>query len=627
MAYQALYRKWRPQTFDEVRGQDAIVTTLKNQIKSDRIGHAYLFCGTRGTGKTSVAKIFARAVNCAHAKEHDGNPCNDCAVCRSILAASSMNVFEIDAASNNGVDNIRDIREQVEYPPTEGRYKVYIIDEVHMLSTGAFNALLKTLEEPPSYVIFILATTDPQKIPQTILSRCQRYDFRRISADTVAARIHELMEAEHLEIEERAVRYLARAADGALRDGLSLLDQCLAYHYGEKLTYEQVLDVLGAADPSVFSDLYRDILGGDVEAALRCVDDSVNAGREIGQFLTDFIWYLRNVLLCSGTEGAEDMLDAAPESMERLREDAKAAEKRELLSVLYALSELSNRMRFAAQKRVLLEVELIRLCTRKLMGTASAQGLAAGGALGESPRPTANAGGIRPKFPAESGQGSLPAESTGDGQNQNADAEREAEARARAQAEQTRRLTETARSMLNAPMSPKITIQGPLAEMAERAPEEDAAPTPCAATQAGDSEAARRQTSDAQMAGSLEQTEGSSKQAVSSADSPLPSLLAHWDKLVEQLNASNRAVFSGVVLKEEQNKLVIVFRNTINYRIAATNREENGLIRLRELAAQELGLSVSFAARIAKPGEFSDVQDRATEEELKRIHFPIDIEQ
>ena len=222
MAYQALYRKFRPTGFKDVKGQEHIVTTLQNQIKADRIGHAYLFCGTRGTGKTSVAKIFAKAVNCENPV--DGSPCGECASCRAIASGSSMNVIEIDAASNNGVDNIREIREEVQYSPTEGKYKVYIIYEVHMLSIGAFNALLKTLEEPPSYVIFILATTEAHKIPITILSRCQRYDFHRISIDTIADRLKELMQEENTVVEPRALRYIAKAADGSMRDALSLLN-------------------------------------------------------------------------------------------------------------------------------------------------------------------------------------------------------------------------------------------------------------------------------------------------------------------------------------------------------------------------------------------------------------------
>ena len=227
MSYTALYRKFRPDNFADVKGQDHIVTTLTNQINANRIGHAYLFCGTRGTGKTTVAKILAKAVNCEHPV--NGSPCNECEMCKAIQAGTSMNVIEIDAASNNGVDNIREIREEVTYRPTEGKYKVYIIDEVHMLSTGAFNALLKTLEEPPSYVIFILATTEAHKIPVTILSRCQRYDFRRISQETILKRLEDLMEKEQVDAEEKALRYVAKKGDGSKRDSLSLLDQCNAF--------------------------------------------------------------------------------------------------------------------------------------------------------------------------------------------------------------------------------------------------------------------------------------------------------------------------------------------------------------------------------------------------------------
>ena len=252
MSYTALYRKFRPTEFEDVKGQEHIITTLQNQIKANRIGHAYLFCGTRGTGKTTVAKIFAKAVNCENPK--DGSPCGQCAMCKSIAAGTSMNVIEIDAASNNGVDNIRQISEEVAYRPTEGRYKVYIIDEVHMLSIGAFNALLKTLEEPPSYVIFILATTEFHKIPATILSRCQKYNFRHISADTIEERLQELMDAEGVQVEKKALAYVAKMGDGSMRDALSLLDQCIAFHIGESLTYENVLDVLGAEGPPLLRE-------------------------------------------------------------------------------------------------------------------------------------------------------------------------------------------------------------------------------------------------------------------------------------------------------------------------------------------------------------------------------------
>lgn len=228
MSYTALYRKFRPTVFEDVRGQEHIVTTLKNQVITGRVGHAYLFIGTRGTGKTTVAKIMAKTVNCQNPKE--GNPCGECPSCQAIATGNSMNVIEIDAASNNGVDSIREIIEEVTYPPVDAKYKVYIIDEVHMLSGGAFNALLKTLEEPPAYVIFILATTEVHKIPVTILSRCQRYDFRRISIDTIAERMRELVKIEEIPVEERALKYVAKAADGSMRDALSLLDQCIAFH-------------------------------------------------------------------------------------------------------------------------------------------------------------------------------------------------------------------------------------------------------------------------------------------------------------------------------------------------------------------------------------------------------------
>ncbi len=360
MSYTALYRKFRPAKFDEVKGQDHIVKTLKNQIRSGRIGHAYLFCGTRGTGKTTVAKIFAKAVNCE--RPVDGSPCGECAVCRNIASGTSMNVIEIDAASNNGVDNIRDIREEVMYSPTEGKYKVYIIDEVHMLSIGAFNALLKTLEEPPSYVIFILATTEAHKIPVTILSRCQRYDFKRITIDTIASRMQELLDVEHVQAEERAVRYIARAADGSMRDALSLLDQCIAFYLGQKLTYENVLEVLGAVDTEVFSRLFRQVQKRDAAEAMKCVDDLVSSGRDLSQFTSDFTWYLRNLLLAQSSDDLEDILDISPENLANLQEEAKETDAGTLIRYIRIFSELSSQMRYASGKRILLEVALIKLC-------------------------------------------------------------------------------------------------------------------------------------------------------------------------------------------------------------------------------------------------------------------------
>lgn len=359
MAYQALYRKWRPLEFEDVKGQEHIVTTLKNQIRADRIGHAYLFCGTRGTGKTTVAKIFAKAVNCEHPV--DGSPCGECPTCKAIAEGRSMNVIEIDAASNNGVDNIREIRDEVQYSPTEGRYKVYIIDEVHMLSIGAFNALLKTLEEPPAYVIFILATTEAHKIPVTILSRCQRYDFHRISIETIAGRLSQLMEAEHINVEEKAIRYVAKAADGSMRDALSLLDQCAAFHFGESLTYDNVLEVLGAVDNSVFSQLFRAAVEGRAKDCISAIEEIVIQGRELSQFVTDFIWYLRNLLIVQSADDAENILDTSMENLRQLKEEAALTDGNTLMRYIRIFSELSGQMRYASQKRVLLEIAFIKL--------------------------------------------------------------------------------------------------------------------------------------------------------------------------------------------------------------------------------------------------------------------------
>ncbi len=360
MGYTALYRKFRPDTFTDVKGQDHIVKTLKNQIRADRIGHAYLFCGTRGTGKTSVAKIFARAVNCEHPA--DGNPCGECASCRAIADGSAMNVIEIDAASNNGVDNIREIREDVAYSPAQGRYKVYIIDEVHMLSPGAFNALLKTLEEPPAYVIFILATTEVHKIPVTILSRCQRYDFRRISQETILERLKELMEKEQINAEEKALRYVAKKSDGAMRDALSLLDQCISFYLGETLTYDKVLEVLGAVDTDVYSGLLRKLLAEDITGLIGALDSLIMKGTDLLQFVSDFAWYLRNLMLLKASEDMEDVLDVSTENLAQLYEEAAMIREDTLMRYIRIFSELSNTIRNSTNRRVLVEMALIRLC-------------------------------------------------------------------------------------------------------------------------------------------------------------------------------------------------------------------------------------------------------------------------
>ena len=360
MGYTALYRKFRPDTFEDVKGQEHIVTTLKNQIQADRIGHAFLFCGTRGTGKTTVAKILARAVNCEHPV--NGSPCNECAACKAIQAGTSMNVIEIDAASNNGVDNIREIREEVAYRPTQGKYKVYIIDEVHMLSAGAFNALLKTLEEPPSYVIFILATTEAHKIPVTILSRCQRYDFHRISIDTITQRLQELMEKEGVDAEEKALRYVAKAGDGSMRDSLSLLDQCIAFYLGERLTYDKVLDVLGTVDNEVFSRLLRQVLQGNVTGCIHILEELLTGGKELGQFVSDFTWYMRNLLLVKTSENPEEVLDVSTENLKVLQEESHMIDSDTLMRYIRVFSELSSQLRYATQKRVMVEIGLIKLC-------------------------------------------------------------------------------------------------------------------------------------------------------------------------------------------------------------------------------------------------------------------------
>ena len=582
MAYQALYRKWRPAGFDEVVGQTAVITTLKNQIKSDRIGHAYLFCGTRGTGKTSAAKIFARAVNCQNAKEHDGSPCNECETCKAIASGRAMNVFEIDAASNNGVDNIRDIREQVEYPPVTGRYKVYIIDEVHMLSPGAFNALLKTLEEPPAYVIFILATTDPQKIPATILSRCQRYDFKRISKVEIASHLQDIMKREDINVEDKALHYIAEAADGSMRDSLSILDQCLAYHYGETLTYDNVLDILGAEDDSKYSELFGKIIAHDVEGVLADAAVMINDGCESGRLINDFIMYLRNVLLVKSI-GSNDVLELSEERYDKAHADAELADRDTIIHIISSLAELSNRTRFSQQKRVGLEVELIRLCTLGMPGYAAVQTNvsvnAAKARQTEAVRNTAD----RAAMPtAVSHKYAVYTEDAGKASDKGND---EGEA-------QTAEGGPDAVDKSPVGMSAKIEVN-----ISDRSQEQqDAAAIRTAAEQT---------------------VNGGSIYGI---------ITKNWNVLISALSASNRPLFNGVLVKEEHGNIVLVFKNRINYTLAAGNAEENGLIRLRELCAEKFGIRVNFRAREAKPGEIHTETPRATDEELAKINFPISYE-
>ncbi len=364
-AYLALYRKYRPQTFEDVRGRDAIVRTLKNQILSERIGHSYLFCGTRGTGKTTIAKIYARAVNCENPR--DGSPCGECASCRAIAADASLNVVEMDAASNNSVDDIRGIIDAVSYSPTQGRFRVYIIDEVHMLSTAAFNALLKTLEEPPSYAIFILATTEPNKLPVTILSRCQRYDFGRLPVEVIRDRLREVAESEKLQIEDRALRYIAGAADGSMRDGLSLLDQCCAFNYGiDVLTYDRTLEILGAVDASVFSRLFRHLHEGEIAGGLQVLEDILTQGRELVQFITDYIVYLRNMMLLKASPALRDKMDLSGDDLDRLTEDAAVAELSEIMREIRIFSALIDQIRYSENRRILTEMALIRAANGRM---------------------------------------------------------------------------------------------------------------------------------------------------------------------------------------------------------------------------------------------------------------------
>ena len=582
MAYQALYRKWRPAGFDEVVGQTAVITTLKNQIKSDRIGHAYLFCGTRGTGKTSAAKIFARAVNCPNAKEHDGSPCNECETCKAIASGRAMNVFEIDAASNNGVDNIRDIREQVEYPPVTGRYKVYIIDEVHMLSTGAFNALLKTLEEPPAYVIFILATTDPQKIPATILSRCQRYDFKRISKGKIASHLQDIMKREGISVEDKALHYIAEAADGSMRDSLSILDQCLAYHYGETLTYDNVLDILGAEDDSKYSELFGKIIAHDVEGVLADVAVMINDGCEPGRLNNDFIMYLRNVLLVKSI-GNNDVLELSEERYDKAHADAELADRDTIIRIISSLAELSNRTRFSQQKRVGLEVELIRLCTLGMPGYAAVQTTVPVNAAVVQQTAGVRSTADRAAMPtAVSHKYAVYTEDADKASDKRSD-----EGRTQAAGDGTDRADKAAVGM-----SAKIEVN-----ISDRSQEQQT-------TAAKQNEAA--QTADS---GSI-----------------YGIITKNWDVLISALSASNRPLFNGVLVKEEHGNIVLVFKNRINYTLAAGNAEENGLIRLRELCAEKFGIRVNFRAREAKPGEIHIETPRATDEELAKINFPISYE-
>lgn len=358
MSYQALYRVWRPQSFRDVVGQEHVTQTLQNALLQEKISHAYLFSGPRGTGKTSAAKILAKAVNCEHAPTNE--PCNECASCKGITDSSIADVIEIDAASNNGVDEIRDIRDKVKYAPTVVKYKVYIIDEVHMLSIGAFNALLKTLEEPPNHVIFILATTEPHKIPLTILSRCQRFDFKRISAASITKRMKEILTETGVQYDEKALHVIARAADGGMRDALSLLDQTISYS-DETVTVEDALTVTGAVSQNYLQRIALAVKEKNVSEGLDILENMLFEGKDPTRFVEDFILFFRDILLYKTAPNLEDSFERAILDGD-FKKLADAYEFDEIYKMIEVLSKTQNEMRWTTHPRIFLEVAIIKLC-------------------------------------------------------------------------------------------------------------------------------------------------------------------------------------------------------------------------------------------------------------------------
>lgn len=363
MAYQALYRKWRPTVFEDVVGQEHITRTLQNQIETGKISHAYLFCGTRGTGKTTAAKIFARAVNCLNPK--NGSPCNECTVCKGISDGSIMDVYEIDAASNNGVDNIREIIDDSKYVATEAKYRVYIIDEVHMLSGGAFNALLKTLEEPPEYVIFILATTEAHKVPQTILSRCQRFDFKRIKPDDIIRRMREIAMGDGLFVTDDAYRLLAQLADGSMRDGLSILERCIAAS-GTNLTYDSVTAALGIAGNGPLFRMADCINAQDSQGILKIISDLMNDGKDLHVFIDNLIEHYRNLLVCKVSENPETLLNRDAEEIIKLKAQAEKTSFEKLSNAAAALSKARSEAKWVKEPRIIYELALLKLTKPEL---------------------------------------------------------------------------------------------------------------------------------------------------------------------------------------------------------------------------------------------------------------------
>ena len=356
--HKALYRVYRPKTFEDVVGQEHIVKTLKNQIKNNNIGHAYLFSGTRGTGKTSTAKIFARAVNCLNPTNEE--PCNECEICTDTLNDNIMDIVEIDAASNNSVDDIRELRESVKYTPSKAKYKVYIIDEVHMLSQGAFNALLKTLEEPPSYVIFILATTEPHKIPATILSRCQRFDFKRVSSKDIASRMAYICKKENIDAEDKALSLIARNSQGALRDALSILDQCMSFG-NEKIEYNDVIELLGTVNIDELFELSQAILDENTKKSLQILNEFIIWGKDIRNLINDLIDHFRNLMVCKVSKDLDEIISLPEESIERLKNQAENININDLIRILNILSETQDSMKSSSNTRILAEVTMMKI--------------------------------------------------------------------------------------------------------------------------------------------------------------------------------------------------------------------------------------------------------------------------
>ncbi|NLV88406.1 MAG: DNA polymerase III subunit gamma/tau [Tissierellia bacterium] len=356
--YQALYRQYRPKTFDEVLGQKHITNILKNQILKGNIGHAYLFSGTRGTGKTSTAKIFSRAVNCL--KPEDGNPCNECEICKGILDESIMDVIEMDAASNRKIDDIRELKDKVIYPPSRAKYKVYIIDEVHMLTTEAFNALLKTLEEPPKHLIFILATTEPQKLPQTILSRCQRFDFKRITTKDIIENMKNICNNLKIDIDEEVLRLIARNTDGAMRDALSLLEQCLSFGEG-KVTYEDAISILGIVNFDTIFDIVDNIIDKKVEKTLELINQVIENGKDIHQFIKDFIYHFRNLMIVKTTKDPNTLIEVEESLLEKYIKQTNSIDINFILRSLDILTTADEKAKWSSQPRIILELASIQL--------------------------------------------------------------------------------------------------------------------------------------------------------------------------------------------------------------------------------------------------------------------------